>query len=368
MQTSWQTTIQGSGWGWGKAGRDACFPLRGVAMNLDHSGYLWLLLAIPFFLIGSFASYRKASDWLYRFAHVKKRPLPYLVSTLFLSLALGAVIFSLTEPRVHYSKTVFKRSGIDVVIGIDVSKSMLAEDEMIPEEGKKLFATPNRLNRARYCALNIISALRGERAGVFMFASKGVSVVPLTNDYGYCQYILKHLNDATITIPGSDLNQAIGAGLAMFEDSSRKKVKTIILISDGEDTSDDRSPIYETAQRATAQGVAIYTVAIGMEKGVLIPIRDDAGTAIEGYYQDEDGSYLRTRMEQDAMKSIATITGGGYFRTHDERCEDSVVDAIVKRARTVEYTKVIEPAWFSLSPVLLCAALIFFTLGLLEGR
>jgi Ca-activated chloride channel family protein len=304
---------------------------------------------------------------LFRFAHIKKRPIPYVVSTFFLTLALGAVIFSLAEPKVQYTKVVFNRSGIDVAIGVDVSKSMLAEDEAIPEEGRRLFAIPNRLNRARYCALNIISALRGERAGVFMFASKGVPIVPLTTDYGYCQYILKHVNDATITIPGSDLNQAIATGVSLFEGSSRKTVKAIILISDGEDISDDKSPIYEAAQRAAAQGIAIYTVGIGMGQAVLIPIRDSGG-AIVGYYQDEDGSYLKTRLEQDTLKSISDTTGGRYFRARDEHSEDGLVDAILKRARTIEYTRATEPAWFSLSPLLLCAAFLFFIIGIIAGR
>ena len=262
----------------------------------------------------------------------------------------------------------FNRGGIDVAIGIDVSKSMLAEDEMLPEEGRKLFAIPNRLNAARYCALSIISALRGERVGVFMFASKGVSIIPLTNDYGYCQYILKHFNDATIAIPGSDLNQAIATGVSLFEDTPRKTVKTIILLSDGEDISDDKSPIFEAAQRAATQGIAIYTVGIGMGRGVLIPVRDAAGSAIVDYYKDKDGAYLKTRLEQDTLKGIATITGGSYFRARDERSEDGIVDAIVKRARTIEYTRVTEPAWFYLSPILLCAALIFFVIGIIARR
>jgi Ca-activated chloride channel homolog len=337
-------------------------------MNLENSGYLWLLLVIPCFLYYSLISYKKSSNWLYRFAHIEKRPVPYGVSTFFLSLALGTVIFSLAEPKVNYNKVVFNRSGIDVAIGIDVSKSMLAEDEMVPEEGKKLFAIPNRLNRARYCALNIMSALRGERVGVFMFATKGVTIIPLTTDYGYCQYILKHVNDATIAIPGSDLSQAITTGVSLFEGSSLKTVKTIILISDGEDISDDKSPIYEAAQRAATQGIAIYTVGVGMGRGVLIPIRDAGGATIVDYYQDEDGSYLKTRLEQDTLKGISTNSGGLYFHARDERTEDSIVDAIVKRARTIEYTRATEPAWFSPSPLLLCAALIFFIIGIICGR
>ncbi len=336
-------------------------------MDLENSGYLWLLLVIPCFVFYSFLSYKKASNWLYRFAHDKRRPTPHVVSTLFLSLALGAVILSLTEPKMQYHKIVFNRSGIDIAVGIDVSKSMLAEDEMLPPEAKKLFAIPNRLNRARYSALGIISALQGERAGVFMFASKGVPIIPLTADYGYCQYILKHFNEATIAIPGSDLNQAIATGVSMFENASRKTAKTIILISDGEDISDDKSPIYEAAQSAATQGISIYTVGVGTGRSVLIPIRN-SGAGIEGYYQDEDGSYLRTRLEPDTLKGIADITGGRYFRARDEHSEESIVDAVVKRARSIEYAKVTEPAWFYLSPILLCAAFVFFIMGIIARR
>ncbi|NVN92160.1 MAG: VWA domain-containing protein [Desulfuromonadales bacterium] len=337
-------------------------------MTLEQSSYLWLLLLVPCFMGCSFLSFNKANDWLYRFAHTKKPQVPYALATFFLSLALTALISALAEPKLQYNKVVFNRSGIDVVIGIDVSKSMLAEDETLPEEGKKLFAIPNRLNRARYCALNIVSALKGERTGIFMFASKGVSIVPLTNDYGYCQYIIKHINDATITIPGSDLSQAIATGVSLFEGSSRKTVKTIILISDGEDISEDSAPIHEAAQRAAAQGINIHTVGIGMGQAVMIPIRDSAGTTIEGYYQDEDGAYLKTRLDQDTLKGISATTGGSYFRAHDERSGDGIVDTILKHARTIEYTRATEPAWFDLSPGVLCAALLFFILGIIVGR
>lgn len=337
-------------------------------MNYGNGGYLWLLLLIPIFLYFSFVSYRRANKWLYLFAHTTKRPVHAVVSSLFLSLAMAAVILSLTEPAVQYTKVIFNRSGIDVAIGIDVSKSMLAEDEAVPEDGKKLFAIPNRLNRARYSALSIIGALRGERIGIFMFASRGVSIIPLTNDYGYCQYVLKHFNDTTIAIPGSDLSQAINTGISFFEGTSRKTVKAIILISDGEDISDDTAPVHEAARRAASRGIAVYTVGIGMGQGVLIPFRDAAGSAIVDYYQDEDGAYLKTRLEQDTLKSIASSTGGKYFRARDERSEERIVDAIVQRARTVEYTRVTEPAWFDLSPLLLCAAFLFFAAGMIARR
>jgi Ca-activated chloride channel homolog len=337
-------------------------------MTLEFSGYLWLLLAIPLFLISSFISRRRASRWLYRFAHIRKPLRPWAVSSFFLSLALAALVLSLTEPRVQYTRTVFNRSGIDVAIGIDVSKSMLAEDESVPEEGKRLFNIQNRLNRARYFALNIINSMRGEKVGVFMFASQGVSIIPLTNDYGYCQYLLKHFNDSSIAIPGSDLSQAIATGVSMFDSGSRSTVKSIILISDGEDISDDKSPVFEAAQRAAAKGIAIYTVGVGMGQGVLIPVRDSLGTSIVDYYKDEDGTFLKTRLEQETLKGISNITAGLYFRARDDKSEESIESAILKRARTFEYTRTTEPAWFQLSPILLCAALLFFIFGLIAGR
>lgn len=337
-------------------------------MNLENSGYLWLLLLIPCFICYSLISLKQANNWLYRFALVRKRPVPRILATLLLSLSSGALVFSLADPRVQYSRVVFNRSGIDLVIGIDVSKSMLAEDEGIPEEGKRLFAVPNRLNRARYCALNVMSSLKGERVGVFMFAAKGMAIVPLTNDYGYCQYILKHVSDTTISTPGSDLGQAVATGVSMFEGGPRKTVKAMVLISDGEDISDEKSKVYDAAQDAAAKGIAVYTIGIGMPQGVMIPIRDATGEAIEGYYQDEDGSYLKTRLEQETLNSISTITGGRYFRAHDERSADGIVESVLKRARTIEYTKSVEPAWFDLSPVLLCAALLFLIVGILAGR
>ena len=337
-------------------------------MALDNPEYIWLLLILPLFVCCALISYRTASQWLVRFAGKKKSIASFAAATLFLSISLMALILCLAEPKVQYLRTVFNRGGIDIALGIDVSKSMLAEDEMIPPEGQKLFPVRNRLNRARYCALNILSALRGERVGVFMFASRGVEVIPSTTDYGYCQYLLKHLNDTTITIPGSDLGQAIMTGTALLADASVKRARALILISDGEDISDDPSALVEAARRAAAQGIIIYTIGTGMGQGVLIPIRDAEGTSIVDYYTDEEGTYLKTRLEQDTLKEIAAATGGSYFRVSEERCEDRVVEAIVKHARTVEYTKATEPAWFYLSPVLLGIGLLSFCSGIIASR
>jgi Ca-activated chloride channel homolog len=337
-------------------------------MALDNPGYIWLLLILPVFACCAFISHRAASQWLVRFAGKKKSIACFAAATALLCSSLTALILSLAQPKVHYLRTIFNRGGIDVALGIDVSKSMLAEDEMIPPDGQKMFPLRNRLNRARYCALNIISALRGERVGVFMFASRGVEVIPSTTDYGYCRYLLKHLNDTAITIPGSDLSQAIMTGIGLLIDAPVKRARVLILISDGEDISDDPSALLEASRQAAARGITIYTIGTGMGQGVLIPIRDAEGTSIVDYYTDEDGAYLKTRLDQDTLKEIAAAAGGRYFRVSEEQCEDRVVDAIVKHARTIEYTKTREPAWFYLSPVLLGIGLLTFGCGVIAAR
>jgi len=272
---------------------------------------------------------------------------------------------SLAGLKVQYQRTYFDRAGIELAIAIDVSKSMLAEDVSFPLEGRRLFNVLNRLNRARYFALNFLSELHGERIGAYLFANIGVEVIPFTRDYGYCRYILRHINDADITVPGSDLGDAIRTGIAMLESSHHAGEKVIVLISDGEDITLDKSSLYESAQRAASKRIKIFTVGVGTGKGVLIPIRSQDGISILDYYVDEDGSYLKTSLVQDTLRNIASITGGLYLRVTDENASANLMESVLQQAKFSEKTKSVEPAWFDLSPFLLMAGLAFFIVGIL---
>ncbi|MCD6353807.1 MAG: VWA domain-containing protein [Proteobacteria bacterium] len=329
-------------------------------MAFDSICFLWLLLLIPLFIIFSIQAYRKSNRWLNTFARKNKSVIPYLVSTLFLCFTILSVTLSIAQPKAQYKKTYFNRAGIELAIGIDVSKSMLAEDVSFPPEGMELFTIFNRLNRARYFAINLLSKLHGERIGACIFADKGIEIIPFTRDYGFCRYILKHLNDTEITTPGSDLGEAIGSGITMLESSRSQGAKIIILISDGEDISLDKSSLYEFAQLAADKRIKIYTIGIGNGKGVLIPLRSEDGTAILNYYVDEDGEYLKTNLVQDTLKNIADITDGEYFRLTEEDTPEKLIEAILQKAKTIEETKSIELAWLNLSPFFLLGGLAFF--------
>ncbi len=332
-------------------------------MVFDNIRYLWFLLIIPCFVFVSLRSYWKSSKWLYLFARIKRKWGTFLTTTLFLSLSIVALTLSLAEPKMQYEKTYFNRAGIELVMGIDVSKSMLAEDVPFPAEGRKLFNVLNRLNRARYFALNTISQLRGEKIGAFIFASMGVEIVPFTRDYAFCRYVIKQINDADITVPGSDLGEAVKTGVALLQASKHAGAKVIILVSDGEDITPDKSSLYESAQIAEDKRIRIYTVGVGTGKGVLIPIRSEDGSTILDYYVGEDGLYLKTRLVQETLKRIATMTGAQYFRVDEESTPEDLIEAILQQAKGVEATKSVELAWLDLSPFCLLAGLAFFVLA-----
>jgi Ca-activated chloride channel family protein len=338
-------------------------------MSLEDVRYLWLLGIIPLFLYFSIRSYRRSNVWLYAFTRKKKDASFNVLNTSLLCLSYIVITLSLAGPKVQYEKVVFNRSGITIVLGIDVSKSMLAEDVVLPVEGKKLFNVSNRLNRARYFCLDTLSELQGEWIGAYMFASSAVEVVPFTRDYGYCRYILEHINDTDITTPGSDLGEAIRAGVSLFEDPrSRKGVKILVLISDGEDISPDKSSLYESVKLAAFKGISIYTVGTGMGREALIPMRSNEGTFIIDYFLDEDGSYLKTRLSKDTLKDIASMTGGEYFQISDENASEQLMGAIVQKAKIYEQTRGVELAWFDLSPFFLFTGVLFFIVALFFDR
>lgn len=337
-------------------------------MALGAPTCLWLLLIVPVFLCASLLWIRRVTDWQATFARVHKGRRRLALQTSLLCLVLCLLCVAVARPKVAYERTVFNRSGIDLVIGIDVSKSMLAEDATLPTEAEPIFRVANRLNRARAFALEILSQLRGERIGVFLFASKGVEVVPFTRDYGFCRYVLTYINDAEITVPGSDLGEALRTGVSMFEEDGSQAARILVLLSDGEDIRPEPSFFSESAMLAASKAVHVFTVGIGAGRAVLIPVRSPDGQKIVSYYIDEQGDYLKTRLEQEPLRTIAKMTGGQYFPATAYDAPEALMVSILKEARDVGYTKAKEPAWMELSPFLLLGGFVLFACETWIGR
>jgi Ca-activated chloride channel family protein len=328
-------------------------------MQFAHLHYLWVLLIIPFLVVLSVQTYLQSNKWIYLFARKRRPFVPQLLEIFLLCCILGAAAFSLAEPRIQHSKTHPSRAAIELVVGIDVSKSMLAEDISLPNGRRSLFQVKNRLNRSRLFVLNTLAELHGEKIALYIFASGGVEIVSFTRDYGYCNYIVKHINDANITVPGSDLGAAIQTGMTALETSEGAGGKAMVLISDGEDISLDKSSLYESARQAANRGIRIYTVGVGSGKVALIPIRSEDGTNISGYYRDENGSLLKTKLVRETLMNVARITGGNYFEPDLGDTPKNMVEAILKDSEISGEIRSDERTWLELSPFFLMAALVF---------
>ncbi|MCP4349189.1 MAG: VWA domain-containing protein [Desulfobacterales bacterium] len=243
-----------------------------------------------------------------------------------------------------------------------MSKSMLAEDAAFPVTAKKRFAVLNRMNSTRYFALRIISHLNGEQIGLYVFAEKSTEIIPMTNDYGYCRYIIRHVNESSMTVPGSDMSEAVKAGTEILKQTKRTGAKILILISDGEDTGSDES-LDNACQKAADKGIVIYTVGIGSHAKVMIPVRSPDGRFVTGYYKDEEGIYLKTRQVERTLKQIANITGGQYLQADKEVLAKKLIEQVAEKAGNIKGTKQSEISRLSLSLFFLLTGFFFFISG-----
>ncbi len=205
------------------------------------------------------------------------------------------LIFALTEPRWGYRWEEVEKKGIDIVIAVDTSRSMLADD-----------VKPNRLKAAKREVEDLLRVLKGDRVGLVAFAGSAFTYCPLTSDYGAFRLFLNDLNTNLIPAGGTALAEAIRKGIATFEADS-KNHKIIILISDGENHEDD--PL-KAAVEAKKQGIVIYTVGVGTKDGAYIRITGDGGQEI--LLRDGQGQVVKSRLDEITLNKIALETGGTY--------------------------------------------------------
>ncbi len=219
--------------------------------------------------------------------------------------ALAFMLLALARPQLGTALEEVKRTGVDIIIAIDVSNSMLAED--IP---------PNRLAKARHEVSSLIDKLQGDRIGIIAFAGEAFMQCPLTLDYGAANIFLEVLSPNLIPTPGTDIGKAITLALQSFEGAERK-YKVLVLITDGEHHADDVMPMAEEAER---QGVVIYTVGIGSPQGVPIPVTED-GVNLGGYKKSRGGEVIVTKLDELTLEKIALQTGGKYYRASSGEAE-----------------------------------------------
>ncbi|MCK5513335.1 MAG: VWA domain-containing protein, partial [Deltaproteobacteria bacterium] len=198
-------------------------------------------------------------------------------------------IFALTRPQWGFHWEEIKRVGVDVMVAIDVSESMLAED-----------VKPNRLERAKREVIDLIEMMEGDRIGLIAFAGTSFVQCPLTLDYGACKMFLDYIDTDLIPVPGTAIAEAIRTSLKSFNKRERKS-KALIIITDGEDHEGE--PI-DAAKEAKKEGIKIFTIGVGREGGAPIPLKDGSG----GFKKDRKGDMVITHLDEITLQKIALET------------------------------------------------------------
>ena len=212
-------------------------------------------------------------------------------------VAVGFLILALARPQFGTRVETVRSEGQDVMVALDVSRSMLAED-----------VAPNRLERAHLEIMRILQRLDGDRIGLVAFAGNAFVQSPLTVDYGAAALFLNAMDPDLIPIQGTNLGEALTVALDAFEEGTRDQ-RVLIVVTDGEDHEGE---IEEALQRTLDEGVQIHTVGIGSLDGVPIPEFDASGVR-SGFIRDEGGAVVTTRLDESTLERVAQATGGRYF-------------------------------------------------------
>jgi Ca-activated chloride channel family protein len=228
-----------------------------------------------------------------------------------LGLALACIALARLQFGTHLEK--LKREGIDIMVAVDLSNSMLARD-----------MKPNRLEKAKQEIRSIINRLAGDRIGLVAFAGEAFVQCPLTLDYAAARMLLSVMDQNTISVQGTSLSSAIEAAQRAFS-QLEKKHKVLLLLTDGED---HEGRAVEAAAEARKDGIKIYTVGIGSATGEPIPVVDRKGQQV-GFKKDKEGEVIVSRLDEATLQKIALETGGKYYHATAGELElDRIFDEI----------------------------------------
>ena len=212
-------------------------------------------------------------------------------------IAVALCIVSLMRPKWGFEWEEIRRKGLDILIAVDVSNSMLAED-----------IKPNRFQRTKYAIKDMTKELTGDRIGLIAFSGSAFLQCPLTIDYGGFLLTLKDLEVGAIPREGTSLSSAIVEAITTFKDQQAKN-KILILITDGEDHEGNAMVV---AQQAKKEGITIFCIGIGTKEGELIPYTDQNGK--KGFLKDLQGNVVNSKLDETTLQKIALITGGSYVK------------------------------------------------------
>src|SRR5437016_55806 len=273
-------------------------------MSFGAPEWLWGLLLVPLLIALFLRAENRGLDRLQQF--VSARLLPQLAGTVnrprrimrfgLQLLGLALAIVGLAQPRWGYTFEDVKRKGLDLLIAVDTSRSMLSND-----------VQPNRLERVKLAIQDLINELQGDRVGLIAFAGRAFLQAPLTIDYDAVIEAVNDLDTKTIPEGGTNISSAITLATQSFGKSAMGN-RALIIFTDGEELSGDA---VKTAKAAADAGVRIFTVGVGTPQGSLIPVTGDNGET--SFVKDSAGQVVKSKLDDKRLREVAEATGGLYL-------------------------------------------------------
>ncbi len=277
--------------------------------NVAALHYLWFILVL--LIIGSYFDKRRRvaltqaiGSRLYPFLSSSVSVQKRLLKMFLQCLALAFFIIALARPQAGESQQQIQSEGVEIIFAVDVSESMMAED-----------VKPSRLVQAKAELSRLVDLMPGNKIGVVAFAGSAALISPLTNDPGAVKMYLDSLEPGSVSSQGTNFTEALEASKAAFQrggvttDEVQKVTRVIVIASDGED---HEQGALDLAQKMGQEGIRIFSLAYGTEKGGAIPVRDGMGF-LKGYKKDQRGQTILTTVKGDALRGLAKAGQGSFY-------------------------------------------------------
>jgi Ca-activated chloride channel family protein len=322
-------------------------------INFAQAQYLVLILLIPFFFILQALVLKLRRRRIRRFGDeelVRQLMPSYSVSRIWVKLTLFSIgffffVIGLSRPQIGAKLKEHETKGAEIMIALDVSNSMLAEDY-----------SPNRLERAKLAISRLVDKLRDDRIGLIVFAGNSFVQLPITTDYVSAKMFLNTISTESVPIQGTAIGEAINTAIRSFSAQSEKS-RAIIIITDGENHEDD--PVAAAAQ-AAEMGIRVFTIGVGSPEGKPIPMDG-------GLLKDRDGNIVVTRLDESVLQEVAKAGNGLYVRAGNSEFGLNPIIDDIRRMEDERYSSIVFEEFDEQFMYFMAIALFFFVLEMLVG-
>ena len=296
--------------------------------QLEEDIWFWLLFLVLGMVVLFFwtALWKRKTKRLYASAELLKRLSPdqsrfkAVLKLVVLAMAVVCFCIALVNPKVGTKLETVTREGVDIVFAIDVSKSMLAED-----------VAPNRLEKAQQLTAQIINNLVSDRVGIIAYAGKAVPQLPITTDYAAAKMFLQNMNTDMLSSQGTAIDEAIQLSRTYFNDAEQTN-RVLVIISDGEDHKDLN---LDVAKAAAKEGIKIFTIGVGSEKGGPIPLKRNG--VVMRYKKTQKGEIVITKLNPNTLTAIAEEANGLFIQGQNTKQVTEKIAEILNKLEKKEF-------------------------------